>query len=76
MGVALTAFDRAAFALAASVSAGRLAAYRLAEKVPGLRALADRRLVAIIRKQLAGYGRAHFTTDASAYRPAVPVART
>ncbi|MBX3529126.1 MAG: DUF2236 domain-containing protein [Rhizobiaceae bacterium] len=71
MGVTLTAFDRFAFLLAASVSGLRLAAYGLAARMPGLREIADRRLVAIIRRQLASYGRAHFTTDASAYRPAV-----
>jgi hypothetical protein len=41
-------------------------------KIPVLAAAADRRLVAIINKQLASWGHAHFTTDASAYRPSAP----
>ena len=76
MGVTLTLFDRAAFALAGAVCAVRLAIYKFAETVPGLAGIADRRVVAILRKQLASYGKAHFTTDASAYRPAAPAAKT
>ena len=50
--------------------AGRMAAYRVASRVPGLRRLADRRLVRRINRQLAGYGRAEFQSDAAHYRPA------
>jgi hypothetical protein len=57
------------------VTAVRLGAYGLASKVPGLGDLADRRLVAIIRKQLDGLGKAHFTTDASTYKSAPPAAQ-
>ncbi len=57
--------------LCASLIAVRLGAYKLAGRVPFLATLADRRLVRIIEKQLASYGHAHFTTDASAYKPAV-----
>lgn len=75
MGVTLTLRDRVFFGIAAAVSAVRLGMYKLAEKIPGLADIADRRLVSIIRKQLEGYGTAHFTTDASAYRPVPPTAR-
>lgn len=50
--------------------AGRMTAYRVASRVPVLRHLADRRLVRRINRQLAGYGRAEFQSDAAHYRPA------
>ena len=52
----------------------KMALYRFALSVPGLRGIADRRLTARIRKLLKRYGHAEFTSDAEAYRPAVPVA--
>jgi len=71
MGIDMTGFDRMAYVLCASLIAVRLGAYKLAARVPFLAGAADRRLVRLIEKQLASYGHAHFTTDASAYRPAV-----
>ena len=50
--------------------AGRMTAYRVASRLPVLRHLADRRLVSRINRQLAGYGRAEFQSDAAHYRPA------
>ena len=50
--------------------AGRMAAYRVASRLPILRHLADRRLVHRIERQLAEYGRAEFTSDAAHYKPA------
>lgn len=50
--------------------AGRMTAYRVASRIPVLRQLADRRLVRRINRQLAGYGRAEFRSDAAHYRPA------
>lgn len=50
--------------------AGRMTAYRVASRIPVLRHLADRRLVRRINRQLAGYGRAEFRSDAAHYRPA------
>lgn len=50
--------------------AGRMAVYRAASRLPGLRHLADRRLVRRIERQLDGYGRAEFTSDAAHYKPA------
>lgn len=52
----------------------KMALYRFALSVPGLRGFADRRLTARIRRLLKRYGHAEFTTDSEAYRPAVPVA--
>jgi hypothetical protein len=48
----------------------KTALYSLALKTPGLKGLADRRLVAKIRRLLRRYGNAEFTTNAEAYRPA------
>jgi len=50
--------------------AGRMAAYRVASRMPFIRRLADRRLVHRIERQLAEYGRAEFTSDAAHYKPA------
>ncbi|WP_428678984.1 oxygenase MpaB family protein [Sphingopyxis sp.] len=49
--------------------AGRMVAYRVASRVPGLRHLADRRLVRRINRQLESYGRAEFQSNAAHYRP-------
>ena len=54
--------------------AAKMALYRFALSVPGLRKVADGRLTARIRRLLKRYGHAEFTSDAEAYRPAVPVA--
>jgi hypothetical protein len=72
MGVPITAGDRARAVLVALLVNLRMMAYNLALKVPGLAAIADRRLVAKIARLLESYGHAEFTTDAAAYRPAVP----
>ncbi|MBR0898315.1 DUF2236 domain-containing protein [Bradyrhizobium tropiciagri] len=74
IGVPLTAKDRALTALVGIFLFSRLALYRLASRIPGLREVADRRLVKRIENQLKDYGHAEFTTDASAYRPAQPSA--
>ena len=50
--------------------AGRMAAYRVASRLPVIRHLADRRLVRRIERQLDGYGRAEFTSNAANYKPA------
>lgn len=72
IGVRIGGFDRFAFAACAAIIATRLGAYRLAGRLPFLAGLADRRLVATIERQLAALGHAHFESDASSYRPAVP----
>lgn len=75
MGVTLTAKDKLFFLLAGAVTAVRLGAYNLAMKIPGLREIADKRLVAILRRQLDALGKAHFTTDASTYKAPTPAAK-
>lgn len=70
IGIDITGFDRVAYAICAGIIAARLGFYRMAQKMPVVSDWADRRLVSIIDRQLASYGHAHFTTDASAYRPA------
>ncbi|MCC8963030.1 DUF2236 domain-containing protein [Bradyrhizobium sp. Pear76] len=74
IGVPITARDRALTALVGIFLFTRLAFYRLASRIPGLREVADRRLVRRIENLLKDYGHAEFTTDASAYRPAHPSA--
>ena len=74
MGVPIGALDYAvAFTILPLITL-KTAFYSLALKAPGLKAAADKRLVAKIRRLLSRYGHAEFTTDAQAYRPAVPAA--
>lgn len=72
IGVLINGVDRLAYIACAAVTGLRLAAYKVAERIPYAAGLADRRLVSIIERQLASYGHAHFTTDAATYRPAAP----
>ena len=69
MGVVPDALDKLCYGIAAAVAGSRMLAYKLAMNIPMLSAAVDRRLVAIIERQLAAWGHAHFTTDAAAYRP-------
>ncbi|NIJ39224.1 hypothetical protein FHR22_003971 [Sphingopyxis panaciterrae] len=70
VGVPVTRRDRLIYGATMLGIAGRMTAYRLASRLPIIRHLADRRLVHRIERQLAGYGRAEFTSDAAHYRPA------
>ena len=70
MGVEIGPRDFMMFGLVALMVTSQLMAYRLARNVPGVARLADARLVAKLRKQLARYGHAEFTSDAETYRPA------
>jgi hypothetical protein len=70
MGVEIGPRDFMLFGVVALLVTSRLAAYRLARNMPGVAGLADRRLVARLKKQLARYGHAEFTSDADQYRPA------
>lgn len=72
IGVPVTGKDRALTLLAALFVYGRVAVYQLASRIPGVREVADRRLVRKIQSLLKDYGHAEFTTDAAAYRPAQP----
>lgn len=77
MGVEIGPRDFMMFGVVALMVTSKLLAYRLARNIPGVADLADRRLVAKLRKQLARYGHAEFTSDAEKYRPtggAKPVA--
>jgi hypothetical protein len=62
MGVTITAGDRILFAVAALHIGLTMGAYRLMSHLPVLRDVADRRLIARIRKLLAVYGHAEFVT--------------
>ncbi len=75
MGVTVDFKDKLCFGLAGVVTATRLGMYKLAEKIPGVAEMADRRLVNILRRQLDALGTAHFTTDASTYKTAPPPAK-
>jgi hypothetical protein len=70
MGVEIGPRDFMLFGVIALLVTSKLLAYRMARNVPGLSDLADRRLVAKLRRQLARYGHAEFTSDAETYRPA------
>lgn len=74
IGVKLTSGDVALAALAGLFIYARMRLYALAAYIPGVRGIADRRLVAKLKAQLVSYGHAEFTTDAAQYRPsAAPV---
>lgn len=70
LGVPLSALDRFLYAVTIFVILMRMAIFRLAGRIPGLAAFADARLIRRLRRQLAGYGHAEFTTDATQYKPA------
>ncbi len=74
VGVPVSAADILFAALTGLFIAVQTGLYALAARIPGLRDIADRRLVAKLEAQLASYGHAHFTTDAAKYRakPAAP----
>ncbi|WP_339824343.1 oxygenase MpaB family protein [uncultured Parasphingorhabdus sp.] len=69
IGVKLTSGDICLAAIAGLFIYARMRLYALAAHIPGLRGIADRRLVAKLKAQLADYGHAEFTTDARQYRP-------
>ncbi|PZQ58417.1 MAG: DUF2236 domain-containing protein [Phenylobacterium zucineum] len=70
MGVEISGLDTAVFGLIALWIALQSVFYRLAARLPGARDVADRILVARVRKLLGMYGHAEFVSDASRYRPA------
>jgi ER-bound oxygenase mpaB/B'/Rubber oxygenase, catalytic domain len=71
VGVPVSGKDRALYGATMLVIAARMTAYRLADRIPGLRDIADRRLIGKLTRQLASYGHAEFTTNSAEYRPAV-----
>lgn len=72
MGVPVGFLDYATAGLILPVISLKMALYGWAAKVPGLREMADRRLVAKIHRLMKRYGHAEFTTNSEEYRPALP----
>lgn len=70
VGVTVTPADRLIHGATMLALMGRMAAYRVASRLPVLREIADARLVRRIHRQLDNYGRAEFTSNAAYYRPA------
>jgi len=72
IGVEMSKTEAVLAVLSTLFVVGRMRAYRVAARIPGIRSIADRRLIAKIRAQLARYGHAEFTTDSSNYRSSPP----
>ena len=70
VGVKITRMDKFLYAATIAVITFRMAAYAIAGRLPVLGELTDRHLVSKLRRQLASYGHAEFTTDSAQYRPA------
>lgn len=70
VGVTVTPADRLIHGATMLALVGRMAAYRVASRLPVLREIADARLVRRIHRQLESYGHAEFTSNAANYRPA------
>jgi hypothetical protein len=74
MGVEVEPLDWLVFATVALGVTTRMAAFRLAGKVPGLRDAADAALARRVRRLLVRYGHAEYVTDAARYRRAAAAA--
>jgi hypothetical protein len=70
VGVPVSEQDKFIFGATMALISGRMLGYRVASKLPLVREIADARLVARLKRQLASYGHAEFTTNAAEYRPA------
>ncbi len=70
MGVEISTGDKIIGSLTAMVMFGRLYAYRLAMRIPGVSGLVDRHLIRKLTRLLKGYGRAKFESDSEDYKPA------
>jgi len=70
MGVSISGLDMAVFYLVALGVGVQTAMFRAAARLPGLGDLADGVLISRIKRLLARYGHAEFTSDAANYRPA------
>ncbi len=71
VGVAISETDKLLHAATMLLIIQQMTAYRVASRLPIVRELADRHLIARLERQLASYGHAKFTTNAAEYRPAV-----
>lgn len=70
-GIRITPRDRILIPLTMTLIGTRMLAYGIAQKIPGLSKVADRRLVFRMKRHLARFGHAEFVSDAEAYRPAM-----
>jgi hypothetical protein len=70
IGIALAPLDYVRAGMAMLLILIQVVSYRIALLLPGLSKLADRSLVRKIKRLLAHYGHADFTTDADQYQPA------
>lgn len=70
VGVPLTGKDKALYAATMAAIIGQTLGHKVASRLPLLGEMADQLLISRLRRQLADYGHAEFTTDAAQYRPA------
>lgn len=70
VGVPLTGKDKALYAATMAAIVGQTLGHKVASRLPLVGDLADQLLVSRLRRQLAEYGHAEFTSDAAQYRPA------
>ena len=70
VGVPLDGRDKALYAATMAAILGQTLGHKIASRLPVLGEVADQMLVSRLRRQLADYGHAEFTTDATKYRPA------
>lgn len=73
IGVPVQPLDYVVAGIMFPLIAAKMALYKAALNVPGLRGATDRHLVMKLRRLLKRYGHAEFTTNAEAYRQAKPV---
>jgi hypothetical protein len=69
VGVPVGPKDKALYAATMAAIIGATMGHRVASHVPLLNELADRALVGRLRRQLADYGHAEFTSDGAGYKP-------
>lgn len=70
VGVPLDGQDKALYAATMAAIIGQTLGHKVASRLPVVGDVADQLLVSRLRRQLAGYGHAEFTSDAAQYRPA------
>lgn len=70
VGVPLDGRDKALYAATMAAILGQTLGHKIASRLPVIGEVADQMLVSRLRRQLADYGHAEFTTDAAKYRPA------
>ena len=70
LGVPISGTDRLLYGSTIVVILIRMLAYRLCSHLPILGDMSDSRLVSRLKRQLAAYGHAEFTTNSAEYKPA------